>query len=97
MPTLDPTPHVQQTEVLLTRFGSTEGGNYFLGGQYSLADVATSTLLHRAIILLKAARDIDVHAIIKEHKLDRCARGGAHRRLQAGRWGGGPRTGLAAP
>lgn len=66
-------PTTQQTDLLLTRLGNSEGGDYFLGGQYSLADIATSTLLHRAIILLKDARDIDVHAIIKEEKLDRYA------------------------
>lgn len=61
----------QNTETLLNRLGSTEGGNYFLGGEYTLADVAHSTPYFRTINVLKPARGIDINALIKEHGLDR--------------------------
>lgn len=56
---------------MLNRLGSTDGGNYFLGGEYTLADVAHSTPYFRTIMMLKPARGIDVNALIKEHGLSR--------------------------
>ncbi|KAK2079004.1 hypothetical protein QBZ16_002694 [Prototheca wickerhamii] len=55
----------------LERYGSTEGGDYFLGGFYSLADVAASPHIFRMIHGLKGLRGVDYMGLIQEHKLDR--------------------------
>ncbi|KAL6785484.1 hypothetical protein ACKKBG_A00445 [Auxenochlorella protothecoides x Auxenochlorella symbiontica] len=64
---------LKTANALLTSLGSSEGGDYFAGAQYTLADIATSPLYHRAVHLLKGHRDIDIPAILQEHKLDRLA------------------------
>lgn len=66
-----PNRTAQTANALLTSLGSSEGGDYFAGAQYTLADIATSPLYHRAVHLLKGHRDIDIPAILQEHKLDR--------------------------
>lgn len=63
--------YAQIVNTSLERFGSTEGGSYFLGGTYTLADVAASTLFHRSIHVLKGHRDIDILALLKENDLER--------------------------
>ena len=41
---------------VLRTHGSEEGGNYFLGGKYSMAEVLTTSLLQRAMVFAKAHR-----------------------------------------
>ena len=51
--------------------GSTAGGAFFLGGQYSIAEVLTTSLLQRALVYLPAYRGVDVWSLVREHKLER--------------------------
>ena len=43
-------------DAMLRTHGSEEGGNYFLGGKYSMAEVLTTSLLQRAMVFAKAHR-----------------------------------------
>lgn len=56
---------------LLRTHGSQEGGDYFLGGTYSMAETATTPFVKRAVVVLPQVRDYDVMAAIKEKGLDR--------------------------
>ena len=51
--------------------GSQEGGNYFLGGAYSIADVYTGPLLYLGSTWVEAFRDYDLFAEARKQKLDR--------------------------
>ncbi|EFN58225.1 hypothetical protein CHLNCDRAFT_142109 [Chlorella variabilis] len=56
---------------LLLAHGSSQGGDYFAGGHYTLAEVVATTLLQRAVLVLPAHRGIDVWQLIRDAKLDR--------------------------
>lgn len=45
------------------------------GGQYSLAETLTVSFVQRAAATLPHYRGIDLWALVREHKLERCARG----------------------
>lgn len=55
----------------LCMHGNEEGGAYFLGGQFSLADVSTVPFLQRMLVCLPEYRGIDVRELMHEKKLDR--------------------------
>jgi glutathione S-transferase len=44
-----------------------EGGSYFLGLQYSLADALTVSLLQRILVAIPILRGIDTNALLQEH------------------------------
>jgi glutathione S-transferase len=58
-------------DAFLRSQGSTEGGAYFLGGRYSIAEVLTTSLLQRAIVYPKAYRGVDLRQLVKDNKLER--------------------------
>lgn len=51
--------------------GSSEGGNYFLGGRYSFAETATTPFLRRSLVTLPHFKKVDPRQIIKDKGLDR--------------------------
>ena len=51
--------------------GNEEGGNYFLGKNFTIADVCTVPFLQRVLVCLPAFRDIDSWAMIRDVKSDR--------------------------
>lgn len=57
---------------LLTN-GESEGGDYFLGGKYSLAEVVASPHLKRMLVALPAMRDVDPLKLAAAEGLDRLA------------------------
>lgn len=61
----------QALDGLLLAHGSSQGGDYFAGGHYTLAEVVATTLLQRAVLVLPAHRGIDVWQLIRDAKLDR--------------------------
>lgn len=61
-------------EACLLRQGNDQGGDYFLGGQFTIADIATVTFLQRSLVVLPAYRDVDMWAIMEEHNLGRLQR-----------------------
>lgn len=64
----------QVLDAFLRLHGSEEGGAFFLGGTYSVAEVYTTSFVQRALACLPAYRNVDLRAVVKEHKLDRCVR-----------------------
>ena len=50
---------------------ASDGGDYFLGSQYSLAEVLSTGFLQRALVALPHFRGIDLWEILKEHNLSR--------------------------
>lgn len=58
-------------DAFLVSQGSASGGAFFLGGQYSIAEVLTTSLLQRALVYLPAYRGVDVWSLVREHKLER--------------------------
>ena len=67
LPALPP----QVVDAFLVSQGSASGGAFFLGGQYSIAEVLTTSLLQRALVYLPAYRGVDVWSLVREHKLER--------------------------
>lgn len=65
--------HVQVLDAALRTLGSQDGGDYFAGGQYTLADIAASTRIYRPIVLVEDHFGMDVQRLINEHRLDRWA------------------------
>lgn len=55
----------------LRKLGKEEGGDYFLGEHFTIADASTLTFLQRLLVAGPAFRDIDVWGIIKDEKLER--------------------------
>ena len=62
---------LQVLDAFLSLHGSEEGGDLFLGGQYSMAEVACTGLLQRGIVTLPAYRGIDLWELVRSHKLER--------------------------
>ena len=62
---------LQVLDSVLLLHGSEEGGDLFLGGQYSMAEVACTGLLQRGIVTLPAYRGIDLWELVRSHKLER--------------------------
>ncbi|KAL4421877.1 hypothetical protein ABPG77_003679 [Micractinium sp. CCAP 211/92] len=58
-------------DAFLLSQGSSEGGSFFLGGTYSIAEVLTTSLLHRAITYTKAYRGVDLWQLVQDHGLTR--------------------------
>lgn len=58
-------------DACLRMHGSEEGGAFFLGDQFSLADVSTVPFLQRLLVCLPVYRGIDVWELMRENKLDR--------------------------
>ncbi|KAL4444163.1 hypothetical protein ABPG75_011900 [Micractinium tetrahymenae] len=58
-------------DAFLLSQGSSEGGSFFLGGTYSIAEVLTTSLLHRAITYTKAYRGVDLWQLAQERGLSR--------------------------
>ncbi|KAL4452008.1 hypothetical protein ABPG75_007670 [Micractinium tetrahymenae] len=54
--------------------GSAEGGDYFLGGTYSLAEACTTGFVQRGLAVLPHYRGVDLWGLVREHKLDRLER-----------------------
>lgn len=68
------TAGLRMVEECLRRHGHEDGGSYFLGSNFTIADVATVPFLQRLVVTLKAYRDIDVGGIIRDEKLARLQR-----------------------
>lgn len=51
--------------------GSSEGGDYFLGGRYSFAETVTTPFLRRSLVTLPYFKKVDPCEIIKQKGLDR--------------------------
>lgn len=58
-------------DALLRSQGSQDGGDYFLGGKYSIAEVLTTSLLQRALSYCQAYRSIDLWQLVKDGGLVR--------------------------
>ena len=58
----------------LKKHGKDDGGDYFLGKQFSIADVCTVTFLQRALAALPVYRDVDISKLMQEEKLERLER-----------------------
>lgn len=61
----------QVIDAFLRLHGSNQGGAFFLGGTYSMAEVMCTGFLQRALPTLPAYRNIDLRAMVREAKLDR--------------------------
>lgn len=73
---------MQVLDAFLTQHGSQEGGDYFLGPTYSLAEVATVGFVQRSLSALPAFRGVDLWELVRQNKLGRWA--GSKRRAAAG-------------
>lgn len=62
---------LQVLNEFLTNSGNQVGGDYVLGGQYSIADVYTAPLLATGSAFLEAYRDFDVLAEARQRGLHR--------------------------
>jgi hypothetical protein len=56
----------------LLRVHGADAGPYFAGQQYSLAEVAATPLVQRALPVLSAHRGIDFWQLLHDASLDRC-------------------------
>ncbi|EFN54900.1 hypothetical protein CHLNCDRAFT_135021 [Chlorella variabilis] len=61
-------------DAFLTQHGSQEGGDYFLGPTYSLAEVATVGFVQRSLSALPAFRGVDLWELVRQNKLGRLER-----------------------
>lgn len=62
---------LQVMDAFLRTQGSSEGGSYFLGRQYSVAEVLTTSLLQRALVYPFAYRKVDLWQLVRGNKLER--------------------------
>ena len=62
---------LQVLDAFLVLHGSEEGGHLFLGGRYSMAETACTSLLQRGVVTLPAYRAIDLWELVRSHKLER--------------------------
>jgi glutathione S-transferase len=58
-------------DAFLRSQGSDDGGDFFLGKQYSVAEVLTTSLLQRALVYCKAYRGVDLWRLVADAKLAR--------------------------
>jgi glutathione S-transferase len=58
-------------DACLRMHGSEEGGAFFLGEKFSIADLSTVPFLQRMIVCMPVFRGIDMWEVMKEAKLDR--------------------------
>ncbi|KAI3427050.1 hypothetical protein D9Q98_006991 [Chlorella vulgaris] len=58
-------------DAFLRSQGSDDGGSFFLGKQYSIAEVLTTSLLQRALAYTKAYRGVDLWRLVADAKLAR--------------------------
>lgn len=68
-----PLPLLQHLDTFLQQHGTTAGGDYLLGGQFSLAEVGTTSFVQRALAALPHYRSVDTWALLKEQGLARWA------------------------
>lgn len=68
-----PTPphHQQALDAFIRLHGSAEGGDFFLGGAYSMAETCTTGFVQRGLAVLPRYRGVDLWGLVREHKLDR--------------------------
>ena len=62
---------LQNLNKFVEQHGSNKGGDYFLGGQYSFAEIATTPFIHRASLALPALRGYSVQKSIEQQNLAR--------------------------
>lgn len=70
-PTTADALHAQVLDKFIAKQGITEGGDYFLGGRFSYAEVCTVPFLRRAVLMLNAHRGFDIPALVKAKGLKR--------------------------
>jgi glutathione S-transferase len=58
-------------DTCLRMHGSEEGGAFFLGEQFSIADVSTVPFLQRIMVSMPVFRGIDIEELMIENELDR--------------------------
>ncbi len=70
-----PNPHTrsrpQVLDAFLRQHGSSEGGDFFLGGTYGYAETCTTGFFQRALAALPAFRGVDPWEVVRSNKLDR--------------------------
>lgn len=62
---------LQNLNKFVEQHGSSKGGDYFLGGSYSFAEVAGTPFVHRASAALPALRGYSIDTAIQQQKLTR--------------------------
>jgi glutathione S-transferase len=62
---------LQNLNKFVEQHGSSEGGDFFLGGSYSFAEVAGTPFVHRASAALPALRGYSIDTAIQQQKLTR--------------------------
>ncbi|DBA86483.1 hypothetical protein WJX79_005726 [Trebouxia sp. C0005] len=62
---------LKNLDKFVEQHGSSKGGDYFLGGGYSFAEVAATPFLHRASAALPALRGYSIDKAIQQQKLTR--------------------------
>lgn len=62
---------LQVVDVALQWHGALGGGDYFLGPQYSLAEVCCTGFVQRALLALPHFRGVDVWGLAREQGLGR--------------------------
>ena len=61
-------------DACLCMHGNEEGGSYFFGGRFCIADVCTVPFLQRSLVAMSEYRGIDVWGLMEEQKLERLTR-----------------------
>lgn len=62
---------LKNLDKFIEQHGSSKGGDYFLGGSYSFAEVAGTPFVHRASAALPALRGYSIDKAIQQQKLTR--------------------------
>lgn len=65
---------LQALDAFIRLHGSAEGGDFFLGGAYSMAETCTTGFVQRGLAVLPRYRGVDLWGLVREHKLDRLER-----------------------
>lgn len=58
-------------DTCLKMHGKQDGGAYFLGREFSIADVCTLTIMQRMLLVMPEFRGVDVWKLMKDEKMDR--------------------------
>lgn len=62
---------MQNLNKFIEQHGSSKGGDFFLGGSYSFAEVAATPFVHRSSAALTALRGYSLEKSIEQQKLTR--------------------------
>ena len=62
---------MQNLNKFIEQHGSSKGGDFFLGGNYSFAEVAATPFVHRSSAALTALRGYSLEKSIEQQKLTR--------------------------